>query len=81
MEGLETKLGYFDLTELAETTVLGGVPAVEHDLYWQTITLGEIPDTSPVERAGSPCIFPKTGPGKISSMASCRSLPDAARGL
>ena len=42
VEGLETELGYFDLTELAETTVLGGVPAVERDLYWQPITLGEI---------------------------------------
>ena len=42
VEGFETELGYFDLTELAETTVLGGVPAVERDLYWQPITLGEI---------------------------------------
>ncbi len=42
VEGLETELGYFDLTELAETTVLGGVPAVERDLYWQPMTLGEI---------------------------------------
>ena len=42
VEGLETELGYFDLTELAETTVLGGVPAVERDLYWQPRTLGEI---------------------------------------
>ena len=42
VEGLETELGYFDLTELAETTVLGGVPAVERDLYWQPMTLSEI---------------------------------------
>ena len=42
VEGLETELGYFDLSELAETTVLGGVPAVERDLYWQPMTLGEI---------------------------------------
>ncbi len=42
VEGFETELGYFDLTELAETTVLGGVPAVERDLYWQPMTLGEI---------------------------------------
>ena len=42
VEGLERELGYFDLTELAETTVYGGVPAVERDLYWQPITLGEI---------------------------------------
>ena len=44
VEGLETELGYFDLSELAETTVLGGVPAVERDLYWQPMTLGEIKD-------------------------------------
>ncbi len=42
VEGFETELGYFDLSELAETTVLGGVPAVERDLYWQPMTLGEI---------------------------------------
>ena len=42
VEGLERELGYFDLSELAETTVLGGVPAVERDLYWQPMTLGEI---------------------------------------
>ncbi len=42
VEGAETELGYFDLTDLAETTVLGGVPAVERDLYWQPTTLGEI---------------------------------------
>ena len=46
VEGLETELGYFDLTELAETTVLGGVPAVERDLYWQPRTLGEIKNGS-----------------------------------
>ena len=28
VEGFETELGYFDLTELSEVTVLGGVPAV-----------------------------------------------------
>ena len=42
VEGFETELGYFDLTELAEVTVLGGVPAVERDLYWKPTTLGEI---------------------------------------
>ncbi len=46
VEGLETELGYFDLTELAETTVPGGVPAVERDLYWQPMTLGEIKNGS-----------------------------------
>ena len=35
VEGFETELGYFDLTELSEVTVLGGVPAVERDLYWE----------------------------------------------
>ena len=30
--GFETELGYFDLQELAETTVFNGVPAVERDL-------------------------------------------------
>ena len=40
------------------------------------------PDASPAKHAGSPCIFPRTGPGKISSAlpwrdcAPCRSLPD-----
>ena len=42
VEGFETELGYFDLTEMAETTVFGSVPAVERDLYWKPQTLGEI---------------------------------------
>ena len=42
VEGFEREIGYFDLTELAETTVFGGVPAVERDLYWEPRTLGEI---------------------------------------
>ena len=42
VEGFETELGYFDLTELAEATVFGSVPAVERDLYWKPKTLGEI---------------------------------------
>ena len=42
VDGFEKELGYFDLTELAETTVFGGVPAVERDLYWEPKTLGEI---------------------------------------
>ena len=42
VEGFETELGYFDLTELADVTVFGGVPAVERDLYWKPQTLGEI---------------------------------------
>ena len=51
VEGFERELGYFDLTELAETTVFGDVPAVERDLYWQPRTLGEIKSGS---REGSP---------------------------
>ena len=42
VEGFETELGYFDLTELSEATVFGRVPAVERDLYWKPETLGEI---------------------------------------
>ena len=42
VQGYEEESGYFDLTELAEATVLGGVPAVERDLYWKPKTLGEI---------------------------------------
>ena len=42
VEGLETELGYFDLTELSEVTVFGSVPAVERDLYWEPMTFGEI---------------------------------------
>ena len=54
VDGFEKEIGYFDLTELAETTVFGGVPAVERDLYWQPMTLGEIKsgtlgDSSPGE--------------------------------
>ena len=42
VEGFETEWGYFDLTELAEVTVFGQVPAVERDLYWEPTTIGEI---------------------------------------
>ena len=42
VEGFETELGYFSLDELADVTVLGGVPAVERDLYWEPQPLGEI---------------------------------------
>ena len=51
VEGFEREIGYFDLTELAETTVFGEVPAVERDLYWQPRTIGEIKRGS---RDGSP---------------------------
>ena len=42
IEGHDTELGFFDLTELAEATVFGRVPAVERDLHWKPTTLGEI---------------------------------------
>ena len=42
VEGFETELGYFDLTELSEVAVMGRVPAVERDLYWEPKTLGEV---------------------------------------
>ena len=47
VEGFEKELGYFDLSELAETTVFGGGHAVERDLYWQPMTLGDIKSGSP----------------------------------
>ena len=49
VDGFEKEIGYFDLTELAETTVFSGVPAVERDLYWQPRTLGQIKSGSPVD--------------------------------
>ena len=42
VEGFEVEVGYFDLTELGEATVLGNVPAVERDLYWEPKTIGEV---------------------------------------
>ena len=42
VEGFETELGYFELTELSEITVSGSVPAVERDLHWKPKTIGEI---------------------------------------
>ena len=42
VEGFDTEWGYFGLGELAETTVFGGVPAIERDLYWEPKTIGEI---------------------------------------
>ena len=46
VDGLEREMGYFDLTELSETTVFRRVPAVERDLYWEPKTLGEIKSES-----------------------------------
>ncbi len=60
VEGLEKEMGYFDLTELAETAVFGGVPAVERDLYWQPMTLGEIKSGS----LGDPPHGEETGGGE-----------------
>ena len=42
VQGFEEEWGYFDLTELAETTVFSRVPAIERDLYWKPKTIGEI---------------------------------------
>ena len=42
VDGFDTELGYFDLTELAEAKVFGRIPAVERDLRWKPVTLGEI---------------------------------------
>lgn len=42
VEGFDTEWGYFGLTELAEMTVFGSVPAIERDLYWEPMTIGEI---------------------------------------
>ena len=42
VQGFEEEWGYFDLTELATATVLGGVPAIERDLYWEPRTVGDI---------------------------------------
>ena len=43
VEGFEIRTRILrPLTELAEVTVFGSVPAVERDLYWEPMTLGEI---------------------------------------
>ena len=74
VEGLEKEMGYFDLTELAETTVFGEVPAVERDLYWEPKTLGEIKRES---RDGSPH-YAATGDGngKTNETATDTHPPD-----
>jgi hypothetical protein len=41
VQGFEEELGYFSLMELDETTVMGGVPAVERDCYWDARPLSE----------------------------------------
>ena len=42
VDGFSTELGYFDLSELSEVTVMRRVPGVERDLYWEPKTLGEV---------------------------------------
>ncbi|MCY4580735.1 MAG: DUF2958 domain-containing protein [Chloroflexi bacterium] len=42
VDGFESELGYFDLTELSEVVVAGTVPVVERDLHWDPTPLGEI---------------------------------------
>ena len=59
VEGFETELGYFDLTELAEATVLGNVSAAERDLYWVPKTIGEIRRQS--RFTGRARVLPHTG--------------------
>lgn len=42
VDGLEGEYGYFRLDELESVTVAGGVPAVERDLYWTPVRLGDV---------------------------------------
>lgn len=42
VKGFETELGYFTLALLEQAVLLNGVPAVERDLYWTPVTLGEV---------------------------------------
>ena len=75
VEGFEKEMGYFDLTELAETTVLGGVLAVERDLYWEPKTLGEI---KPGSRRDSPQDQDKeTGKGETMTDETGREISPA----
>jgi len=39
VQGLEEELGYFSLSELDQVTVMGGIPAVERDLYFKPAPL------------------------------------------
>ena len=68
VDGLEREIGYFDLTELAETTVFGDVPAVERDLYWEPRSIGEIKG----ESQGNSQQGQKTGVGETMSDESER---------
>lgn len=42
VKGLDAEYGYFNLDELEAATLANGVPAVERDLYWTPVTLGEV---------------------------------------
>jgi len=42
VEGFANELGYFALSELEATTVLGGVPAVERDTSFEPTRLGDL---------------------------------------
>jgi len=36
VRGMESEYGYFSLEELDSVTVMGGVPAVERDIHWNS---------------------------------------------
>ena len=42
VEGRATEIGYFELTELAESMIRNNVPAIERELHWKPATLREI---------------------------------------
>lgn len=42
VKGFEGEYGYFSLAELDTAQLANGVPAVERDLYWTPVTLGEV---------------------------------------
>lgn len=42
VEGYETEWGYFSLGELESTCVLGGVPAVERDEYFEPVRVSQL---------------------------------------
>jgi hypothetical protein len=44
VEGFEKEWGYFSFHELSQTTVGGGVPAVERDLYFEPVRFRDLDD-------------------------------------
>lgn len=42
VDGHTGEYGYFRLDELESATLAGGVPAVERDLYWTPVRLGDV---------------------------------------